>query len=84
MDDTESFENGYHFPPKYPWPEATRQFLVSFWKFFITIKGFLITIYGLNVVAWGGMLFLVRLFRAIWALGSSPTTFLVIGPKSVR
>ncbi len=60
MDDTESFENGYHFPPKYPWQQTTTHFLAAFWKFFLTIKGFLITLYGLNVVAWGGMLFLVR------------------------
>lgn len=33
--------------------------LKAFWKWFLTIPGFLITIYGLNVVAWGGMLFLL-------------------------
>jgi len=58
-DATEPFENGYHFPPKYSWHESTKQGLASFWKFFITPMGFFWTIYGLNVVAWGGMLFLL-------------------------
>jgi len=56
---TEPFQNGYHFPPKYSWQESTKQDLKSFWKFFITPMGFFWTIYGLNVVAWGGMLFLL-------------------------
>ncbi|RAL60800.1 hypothetical protein DID88_009905 [Monilinia fructigena] len=29
-------------------------FFKAFWKFFITPVGFLVTVYGLNVVAWGG------------------------------
>lgn len=33
--------------------------LKGFWKWFLTPSGFLITLYGLNVVAWGGMLFLL-------------------------
>ena len=33
--------------------------LKSFWKWFLTPAGFFITLYGLNVVAWGGMLFLL-------------------------
>ncbi|KAK3375039.1 hypothetical protein B0H63DRAFT_481633 [Podospora didyma] len=56
---TEPFENGYHFPPKYPWQESTKHGLVSFWKFVITPWGFFWTVYSLNVVAWGGMLFLL-------------------------
>ncbi|KAK4252395.1 hypothetical protein C7999DRAFT_36902 [Corynascus novoguineensis] len=56
---TEPFENGYHFPPKYSWQETTRQGLKAFWDFFITPMGFFWTIYGLNVVAWGGMIFLL-------------------------
>lgn len=56
---TEPFQNGYHFPPNYSWQESTKQGLVSFWKFFTTPVGFFWTIYGLNVVAWGGMLFLL-------------------------
>lgn len=56
---TEPFENGYHFPPKYTWQESTVQGLKAFWKFFTTPMGFFITIYALNVVAWGGMIFLL-------------------------
>jgi hypothetical protein len=33
--------------------------LIAFWKYFTTPVGFLVTIYGLNIVAWGGMLFLL-------------------------
>jgi hypothetical protein len=56
---TEPFENGYHFPPKYTKWEATKQGLVTSWKFITTFWGFFWFIYGLNVVAWGGMLFLL-------------------------
>ncbi len=38
--------------------------LKAFWKFFLTPFGFLITIYGLNVVAWGAMIFFVLLQAA--------------------
>ncbi|KAH8155007.1 uncharacterized protein LAJ45_00015 [Morchella importuna] len=41
------------------WWAVTVQGLLSFWKFFITPLGFCITIYMLNIVAWGGMLFLL-------------------------
>ncbi|KAI4236111.1 MAG: hypothetical protein L6R40_006236 [Gallowayella cf. fulva] len=53
------YPNGYKFPPKHTWGEATIIGLKGFWKFTITPLGFLIVIYGLNVVAWGGMLFLL-------------------------
>ena len=53
------YPNGYQFPPKHSRWYSTKVFLIAFWKFFITPTGFLITIYGLNVVAWGGMLFLI-------------------------
>lgn len=56
---TTPFDNGYQFPPKHSWTESTSIFLKAFWKFFITPIGFLVVIYGLNVVAWGGMLFLL-------------------------
>ncbi|KAH8658746.1 hypothetical protein BGZ60DRAFT_415488 [Tricladium varicosporioides] len=56
---TTPFDNGYQFPPKHPWQESTVVGLKAFWGFFITPIGFLVTIYGLNVVAWGGMLFLL-------------------------
>ncbi|KFZ01302.1 hypothetical protein V500_00817 [Pseudogymnoascus sp. VKM F-4518 (FW-2643)] len=56
---TEPFENGYEFPPKHTWQESTAIGLKAFWKFSLTPIGFLVVIYGLNVVAWGGMLFLL-------------------------
>lgn len=56
---TEPFDNGYQFPPKHDWKESTTIALLAFWKFFITPIGFVVTIYCLNVVAWGGMLFLL-------------------------
>nr|DAC85238.1 TPA_exp: alpha-L-rhamnosidase [Monilinia laxa] len=56
---TTPFDNGYQFPPKHSWSVSTAIFFKAFWKFFITPVGFLVTVYGLNVVAWGGMLFLL-------------------------
>ncbi|KAK6601601.1 hypothetical protein H4I96_06942 [Botrytis cinerea] len=56
---TAPFDNGYQFPPKHSWKVSTAIFFKAFWKFFITPVGFLVTVYGLNVVAWGGMLFLL-------------------------
>jgi hypothetical protein len=53
------YENGYQFPPKNSFAQSTKIALHAFWKFFLTPFGFLVTVYGLNVVAWGGMLFLV-------------------------
>ena len=53
------FPNGYSLPPKHTRSEATVLGLKAFWKFTLTPLGFLIVIYGLNVVAWGGMLFLL-------------------------
>lgn len=53
------YANGYHFPPKYPVKEQIRMGLVDFWNFYNTGFGFFLTIYSLNVVAWGGMLFLL-------------------------
>ncbi|KAJ4347980.1 uncharacterized protein N0V89_009352 [Didymosphaeria variabile] len=53
------YANGYVPPPKLPWTTSTVIGLKAFWKWFLTIPGFLITLYGLNVVAWGGMLFLL-------------------------
>jgi len=56
---TTPFDNGYQFPPNHTWGEATGIFFEAASKFVITPAGFLITVYGLNVVAWGGMLFLL-------------------------
>lgn len=51
--------NGYHFPPPHSAGQSTKLGLIAFWKYFTTPVGFLVTIYGLNIVAWGGMLFLL-------------------------
>lgn len=56
---TEPFDNGYHFPPSYPKSEAFKHGLMSFLHYCITPVGFCVVLYGLNVVAWGGMLFLL-------------------------
>ncbi|KAL2156822.1 hypothetical protein VTH06DRAFT_4368, partial [Thermothelomyces fergusii] len=56
---TEPFENGYHFPPRYSWRETLEQGIRDFWAFFTTPMGCFWTIYGLNVVGWGGMIFLL-------------------------
>jgi len=53
------YPNGYQFPPKHSKWKATTIALRGFWNYFLTPVGFLITIYSLNVVAWGGMLFLI-------------------------
>jgi hypothetical protein len=42
-----------------PWTTSTKILLLGYAKWVLTLKGFLITIYFLNVVAWGGMLFLL-------------------------
>jgi hypothetical protein len=54
-----TISNGYEFPPKHKLNESAVIFLKAFWRFFINPVGFLVTIYGFNVVAWGGMLFLL-------------------------
>lgn len=53
------YPNGYQFPPKHTFWKSTTIFLRAFWKFTITPLGFFIVLYALNVVAWGGMLFLL-------------------------
>jgi hypothetical protein len=53
------FDNGYHFPPKHSFGLSTKLGLIAFWNYVRTPTGFLVTVYGLNVVAWGGMLFLL-------------------------
>lgn len=55
----EPFDNGYHFPPSYPKGEAFKHGLMAFLRYSITPMGFCVVLYGLNVVAWGGMLFLL-------------------------
>lgn len=56
---TEPFPNGYQFPPQHSWQQATTLGLQAFWSFACTWFGFLVVIYGLLVVAWGGMIFLL-------------------------
>jgi hypothetical protein len=53
------YPNGYQFPPKHTKWQSVQIGLKAYWKFLWTWFGFLLTIYALNVVAWGGMLFLV-------------------------
>ena len=60
-----------HLKPKLTWTRSTIIGLRAFWRWFLTPFGFLVTIYALNVVAWGGMLFLLLLNAApamCWAL----------------
>lgn len=57
--DAAPFPNGYHFPPKHSFARSTALGLRAFLSYFLTPVGFIVTIYGLNVVAWGGMLFLL-------------------------
>ncbi|KAF2826441.1 hypothetical protein CC86DRAFT_29866 [Ophiobolus disseminans] len=56
---TGEYANGYVPPPKLPWTRSFAIGMKSFGKWVMTPSGFLITLYGLNVVAWGGMLFLL-------------------------
>ncbi|KAI5275501.1 hypothetical protein E4T47_01467 [Aureobasidium subglaciale] len=49
---------------KVPWSVAAKHGFQAAWKFISTPTGFLITIYGLNVVAWGAMLFFLILKAA--------------------
>ncbi|KAK7430748.1 hypothetical protein QQZ08_002792 [Neonectria magnoliae] len=49
---------------KEKWGPTILNGLKAFWKFFKTLSGFLITIYFLNIVAWGAMLFFLLLKAA--------------------
>lgn len=49
---------------KHNWGQVIGHGLKAFWKFFLTPSGFLITLYGLNIVAWGAMLFFLELKAA--------------------
>ncbi|ESU11333.1 hypothetical protein FGSG_05383 [Fusarium graminearum PH-1] len=59
------FDNGYHFPPKHSAGQSTKLGLIAFGHYVLTPTGFLVTLYGLNVVAWGGMLFLLLCLLAM-------------------
>ncbi|OJD27084.1 hypothetical protein ACJ73_01524 [Blastomyces percursus] len=60
-DETGTYPNGYRFPPKHTWTQATIIGLKAFGHFVITPFGFLVTLYGLNIVAWGAMIFFLLL-----------------------
>lgn len=63
-DSTGLYPNGYRFPPKPTWKQSLYIGMKAFWSFFCTPLGFLVTIYSLNVVAWGAMIFFVLLNAA--------------------
>ncbi|KAH7407276.1 hypothetical protein BKA64DRAFT_411364 [Cadophora sp. MPI-SDFR-AT-0126] len=50
--------------PKHNWKLTTRHGLTAALKFISTPTGFLMTLYGLNIVAWGAMLFFLLLGAA--------------------
>jgi len=57
--DQRVYSSGWQPPPKLPWTKSWAIGLKAFGKWAITPFGFLVTVYCLNVVAWGGMLFLL-------------------------
>lgn len=61
---TGPYPNGYHFPPALSWKEGFLRGCKAFWNYTWTPLGFFVVLYGLNVVAWGGMLFLIMLNAA--------------------
>jgi Protein of unknown function (DUF2985) len=63
-DETGTYPNGYRFPRKHNWMQSTVISMKAFWKFCLTPFGFLITLYGLNVVGWGAMIFFILLNAA--------------------
>ncbi|RMD40835.1 hypothetical protein DV735_g4315, partial [Chaetothyriales sp. CBS 134920] len=63
-DDTGTYPNGYRFPKKHTWTQSTGIGLKAFSKFVLTPFGFFVTLYGLNVVGWGAMIFFVLLKAA--------------------
>lgn len=66
------YPNGYHFPAQKTWTQSTLIGIKALWNFTLTPLGFVIVLYGLNVVAWGGMLFLL-LCNAAPAMCYPPT-----------
>ncbi|KAF2626780.1 hypothetical protein BU25DRAFT_491721 [Macroventuria anomochaeta] len=60
----QSLKEKYASSHKEPWGPTIKNGLKAFWIFFLTPSGFLITIYGLNIVAWGAMLFFLLLNAA--------------------
>ena len=63
-DETGTYPNGYRFPKKHTTWQSIKIGSKGLWKFFLTPFGFLVVVYGLNVVAWGAMIFFVLLDAA--------------------
>ncbi|MBE3042769.1 DUF2985 domain-containing protein [Candidatus Bathyarchaeota archaeon] len=57
--DTAPFDNGYHFPPSHDFATSLKLGLTEFGRFAITPLGAVVVLYGLLVVAFGGMIFLL-------------------------
>jgi len=51
-------------PEKHGWAQTLKHGFNAFYKFSSTPTGFLMTVYGLNIVAWGAMLFFLLLDAA--------------------
>jgi hypothetical protein len=49
---------------KHSWAITLKHGFTAFWKFVSTPTGFIMTLYGLNIVAWGAMLFFLLLGAA--------------------
>jgi hypothetical protein len=58
-DGCEPFPNGYHFPPKRTLGESLKINAIVFLRYASTPVGFAVVVYGLLIVAFGGMLFLL-------------------------
>lgn len=63
-DETGIYPNGYRFPSKHTWQQAMAIGLKAFVSFTLTPFGFLVTVYCLNIVAWGAMIFFLLLNAA--------------------
>jgi hypothetical protein len=63
-DETGTYPNGYRFPPKPTWQQSTLIGLKAFGRYTMTPFGFLVTLYCLNIVAWGAMIFFLLLNAA--------------------
>jgi len=58
--ETGTFPNGYKFPPKHTWKESIAIGFRAFLRFtFRSWVGFLIVFYCVQIVGWGGMIFLL-------------------------
>ncbi|KAL1961399.1 hypothetical protein VTO42DRAFT_127 [Malbranchea cinnamomea] len=63
-DETGMYPNGYRFPPKHTWKQSITIGLKAFGRFTLTPFGFLVTLYCLNIVGWGAMIFFLLLNAA--------------------